>query len=87
MHKYINYIPKKGYSQNVISHRKKNFAKQNEKEHDDWADVEWHKSCAKNINSPKLSHVPPRTSKPCRQNNTLANSFLCLSNVKNYIFR
>ena len=36
-------------------------------EHDNWADVQCHKSRAKTKNSPKLSHEPPRTSKLCRQ--------------------
>ena len=51
-----------------MNFRKRNFAKQGESEHDDWPDVECHQSLAKNINSVKLSHEPPRASKPCSQN-------------------
>lgn len=51
-----------------MNFRKRNFAKQGESEHDDWPDVECHRSLAKNVNSPKLSHGPPRASKPCSQN-------------------
>ena len=63
--KYISYTPKWGYSKNIriwirknINYRRRNFAKQNESEHDDWADVECHKSRAKNIKKPKTM---PRT--------------------------
>ena len=64
-----------------MNFRKRNFAKQGESELDDWPDVECHRSLAKNINSPKLSHGPPRASKPCCQNI----DFSCLSIVRSYI--
>ena len=50
-----------------INYRRRNYEKQNESKHEDWADVECHKSYAKTINSPKLSHKPLHASKPSHQ--------------------
>ena len=52
-----NVIPKhvQIWRRNKIKYRKGKFAKQNENYQTDWADVEWHKSRAKTMNSPILS--------------------------------
>lgn len=65
--------------------RKRNFIQQNENDHDDWANVEWHKPLTKTMNSSKLSHNPSRASQPCRQINNFWLWFVpCLSNVRKF---